>query len=45
MSRWEAILFDFDGVLADSEPVHHACWAEALAPHGIDLDWETYRNH
>jgi len=45
MSRWEAIFFDFDGVLADSEPLHHACWSEALAPHGIDLDWETYRNH
>lgn len=45
MSRCEAILFDFDGVLADSEPVHHACWAEVLAPHGIDLDWETYRQH
>jgi HAD superfamily hydrolase (TIGR01509 family) len=45
MSRWEAIFFDFDGVLADSEPLHHACWAEVLAPHGVDLDWETYRDH
>ncbi len=45
MSRFEAILFDFDGVLADTEPVHHLCWAQALAPHGIDLDWETYRDH
>jgi len=40
---YDAILFDFDGVLADTEPLHHACWSEVLAPLGIDLDWETYR--
>lgn len=40
--RYQAILFDFDGVLVDSEPVHFACWREVLAPFGIDLDWETY---
>lgn len=45
MSRFEAILFDFDGVLADTEPVHHACWAEALAAHSMELDWPTYRDH
>ena len=45
MSTFEAILFDFDGVLADTEPLHYACWAEALAPHGIPLDWPTYRDH
>ncbi len=42
MNRIDAILFDFDGVLADTEPIHHACWAEALATHGIELDWPTY---
>ena len=30
MLEFDAILFDFDGVLADTEPVHYACWAEAL---------------
>jgi beta-phosphoglucomutase len=40
--RYDAVFFDFDGVLADSEPLHHACWAEVLAPVGIALDWETY---
>ncbi len=40
---YDAILFDFDGVLADTEPLHHACWRLVLAPLGIDLDWETYR--
>jgi beta-phosphoglucomutase len=40
---YDAILFDFDGVLADTEPVHFACWREILAPFGVDLDWDTYR--
>jgi len=44
MPEFEAILFDFDGVLADSEPVHWACWAEVLAPLGVTLTWEVYRD-
>jgi beta-phosphoglucomutase len=39
---FDAILFDFDGVLLDSEPVHFACWSEALAPLGMKLDWDDY---
>ncbi len=42
MSRYEAILFDFDGVLVDSEPVHFVCWQEILKPFGLSLDWNTY---
>jgi beta-phosphoglucomutase-like phosphatase (HAD superfamily) len=42
MATYEAILFDFDGVLVDSEPLHFACWRETLAPLGVNLDWETY---
>ena len=42
MPRYDAILFDFDGVLLDSEPLHCACWAEVLAPFGVDLNWEEY---
>lgn len=45
MQRYQALLFDFDGVLADTEPVHFACWSEALKPLGVDLNWETYRQH
>ena len=43
MPRYDAILFDFDGVLLDSEPIHAACWAEVLAPLGVNLTWEQYR--
>jgi beta-phosphoglucomutase len=42
MAPYQAILFDFDGVLVDSEPVHFTCWQEILAPFGITLDWPYY---
>jgi HAD superfamily hydrolase (TIGR01509 family) len=45
MPHFDAILFDFDGVLADTEPVHFACWCEALAPLGISLDWQFFCGH
>lgn len=45
MPEFDAILFDFDGVLLDTEPVHCACWAEVLAPVGVTLEWEFYRDH
>ena len=41
--RWDAILFDFDGVLADTEPLHWRCWNEILAPFSIQLTWETFQ--
>ena len=43
--RYEAILFDFDGVLVDSERVHCECWQEILTPYGVQLDWKTYCEH
>jgi beta-phosphoglucomutase len=43
MSCFDSILFDFDGVLADTEPVHCACWAAVLAPLGVTLQWPDYR--
>ncbi|MFN0164815.1 MAG: HAD family hydrolase [Bryobacteraceae bacterium] len=39
---FDAIFFDFDGVLVDSEPVHFRCWREVLEPFEIDLDWTAY---
>lgn len=39
---WDALLFDFDGVLADTEPLHWRCWNEILAPFSIQLTWETF---
>jgi beta-phosphoglucomutase len=39
------LLFDYDGVLADTEPLHWAAWQKMLAPFGIDLNWERYSQH
>jgi HAD superfamily hydrolase (TIGR01509 family) len=39
---YDSVLFDFDGVLADTEPIHWRCWRETLAPLEIELTWETY---
>lgn len=41
--HFDSILFDFDGVLADTEPIHYECWVEILAPHGIELPWDYYQ--
>jgi len=42
MNGYDAILFDFDGVLADTEPLHFEAWRETLKPYGIVLTWELY---
>lgn len=37
-----ALIFDFDGVIADSEPLHLTAFQETLAVHGITLGREEY---
>lgn len=39
----QAVLFDFDGTLIDSEPVHLAIWRDILADYRITLDLDEYR--
>jgi len=36
------VIFDFDGVIADSEPAHFAAAREALAQTNVKLDWQEY---
>ena len=38
----EAVVFDFDGVLADSEPLHFRVYQQLLAEHGLALTREEY---
>jgi len=38
----EAPIFDFDGVLADTEPLYWKAWAVILAMHGVQFSWEEY---
>lgn len=37
-----AVVFDFDGVLADSEPLHLRVYQQLLAPNGINLTPQLY---
>ena len=37
-----ALIFDFDGVLADTEPLYWKAWATLLSFHGIGFTWEEY---
>lgn len=46
MSRaLQAIVFDFDGVIADSEPLHLRAFQQALTPEGIELSPADYYAH
>lgn len=38
----QALVFDYDGVIADTEPLHWRSWAALLSPFGFDLSWEEY---
>ncbi len=37
-----AVIFDFDGVIADTEPLHWAAFEQVFAPHGLNMSWEEY---
>lgn len=37
-----AVLFDFDGVLVDSEPLHYRCWMNVIKPYGAHMPWPEY---
>jgi HAD superfamily hydrolase (TIGR01509 family) len=37
--RYELFLFDFDGLLVDTEPVHYAAYAEMCQRRGYTLEW------
>lgn len=41
----KAVIFDFDGVIVDTEPLHHKAFMEVLAPYGISCTWQEYREH
>lgn len=38
----EALVFDYDGVLADTEPLHWKSWAALFRPYDVELTWEEY---
>jgi HAD superfamily hydrolase (TIGR01509 family) len=42
LPRYDSILFDFDGVLADTEPLHFRCWQQILIEFGVDVQWDWF---
>lgn len=38
----QAIIFDFDGIIVDSEPIHFQATQRVLSSLGLDLDFPTY---
>ncbi len=38
----QAIIFDFDGVIVDSEPLHYRAFLETVRGFGIDFTYEEY---
>ena len=44
MMTLQAVLFDFDGTLVDSEPIHLRVWNEVLRPYGISVSVNDF-NH
>lgn len=40
--HYRGCIFDFDGVLMDTEQYHYAAWNRAMEPEGVCLTWEEY---
>ena len=38
----EAVIFDFDGVIVDTEPLHYRAFQRVLEPHGFHFTWQEY---
>jgi len=45
MTALQSIVFDFDGVIADSEPLHLRAFQQTLAEEGLDLSAADYYSH
>ncbi|OGR24863.1 MAG: HAD family hydrolase [Desulfuromonadales bacterium GWD2_54_10] len=37
-----AVIFDFDGVIVDTEPLHYKAFQQILLPLGLGFSWELY---
>jgi beta-phosphoglucomutase len=42
LRRPEAVIFDFDGVIVDTEPLHCDAFRKVLEPLGIRFTWQEY---
>lgn len=42
LPRSEAVIFDFDGILVDTEPMHYEAFRKVLEPRGMGFTWKEY---
>jgi HAD superfamily hydrolase (TIGR01509 family) len=42
-SRYDAVIFDCDGTLVDTMPIHHEAWKEAFSLHSAPFDFPWNR--
>lgn len=40
-----AVIFDFDGIIVDTEPLHYKAFQEVLIPLGMGYGWDEYLGH
>ena len=45
LSHIQAIIFDHDGTLVDSEPVHFNCWNQVLSRYNASFEFNDYATH
>lgn len=43
MNHIKAVLFDMDGVLVNTEPLHYRIWKEAFHNRGLEISFEGYK--
>jgi len=41
----KAVIFDFDGVIVDTEPLHYRSFQVVLEPLGLGYSWDAYVDH
>ena len=39
----QAVIFDFDGVIVDTEPLHYRAFQQILEPRGFGFSWSEYQ--
>ncbi|SFA75831.1 haloacid dehalogenase superfamily, subfamily IA, variant 3 with third motif having DD or ED [Poseidonocella pacifica] len=45
MAEDRALLFDLDGTMLDTDPIHMAVFTDMMAPYGIEVDEQFYMRH
>jgi beta-phosphoglucomutase len=40
-----AVIFDFDGIIVDTEPLHYKAFQEILIPMSLGYSWDEYLRH